>query len=192
MKKIIAAFLAVSIFALVLSACATPPTEEMQKAHDAVIQAESDSEAVAYAGNALIRARDALTRMESEAEAKRYDAAKNYAAEAISNAERAIADGKSGAVRAKDEAASLLNSLAGSLAETISAVNNAKAQNLPLDFDSLVRDINLAQKTLDDAWQSFYSGNYLDAAGKAQNVRALLADINGRLTYEVQAASRKQ
>jgi hypothetical protein len=99
-----------------LSSCVTPPLEEMNKAQDAVIRAENDVDAVTYASDTIVRAREALTKMQSEANAKRYDAAKNLAAEAINLAERAITEGKAGLAQARDEATNLISSLKGPLA----------------------------------------------------------------------------
>ncbi|MDR2102358.1 MAG: DUF4398 domain-containing protein, partial [Treponema sp.] len=79
------------ILAFFQGGCAKPPTEEMNNAAAAVTRAENDADAVTYAGNLLVRARDTLTRMQIEAEAKRYDAARALAAEAISAADKAIA-----------------------------------------------------------------------------------------------------
>ena len=193
MKKIFITFSVVFIIGMTFASCSTPPTEEMQRAQDAVIRAESDADAVVHSGNTLVRARDALDRMHSEAEAKRYDAAKNYDAEAISDAEKAIADGKTGAARASDEAANLINSLAGPLAETAAALNAARSvEGIQLDFDSLSRDMSLAQSTYDEAWQSFNADNYRDAIEKGQAVRSMLSDINAKITDAAIVTSRKQ
>ena len=191
MKEIIITILVVIILAL--AACAAPPVEDMQKAQDAVMRAESDADAVAYAGSSIVRARDALTRMQDEAEAKRYDAAKNFAVEAVSYAEQAIADGRTGVARAMDEAANLINSLAGPLAETAGALNAVRSvEGIQLDFDSLVRDLSTAQNTYDEAWQSFNADNYRDTIEKGQAVRSMLADINARITDAAIVTSRKQ
>jgi len=188
MKRIVVTLFVV--FILGLGACATPPAEEMKKAQDAVILAESDADAVTYAGNILVRARDALTRMQNEADAKRYWEAKNFAAEAISLAERAISEGRSAAARALNEAANLIGSLSGPLAETSNALETAK--DMQLEFGSLSQDLDAAQQTYDDALSHFDDDNYRDAASKGETVRVMLSDINQKLTQEVQATSRKQ
>ncbi|MCL2374125.1 MAG: DUF4398 domain-containing protein [Treponema sp.] len=190
MKKHIAALSTILVLGLVLAACATPPTEEMNRAHDAVIRAENDPNAVAYAGNLLVRARDALTRMQSEADARRFDAARNFANEAISAAERAITDGMSGAARARDEAANLVGSLSAPLADTSAAVGAAQqAGNLALDFDTLGWDLDSAHQTYGNARQNLEAHNYADAIAQGQNVRVLLSDINSRLNEAVQIAA---
>jgi len=175
-----------------MAACATPPVEEMDRAHDAVIRAESDPNAVNYAGNLLVLARDALTRMQNEADARRFDAARNFAAEAINLAERAITEGGAGAARARIEAENLLNLLGGPLAETTNAVNAAQqAGNLDLDFNALAEDLELARRSYNNGRQSFAANNYNDAITLGQNARSLLLDINGRLNEAVQLAGRK-
>jgi len=193
MKRFTIIFAAIFVFGFVFTACATPPTEEMNKAQDAVISAENDADAVTYAGNTLIRARDALTRMQSEAEAKRYDAAKNYAAEAIAAAEKAVADGKTAAARAKDEATNLVNSLSTPLAETSNALDAARqVKNLNLNLDALSGDLDAARQTYAQAQQNLTANNYKDVMTEGQSVRSALAGINAKLTEATQAISRKK
>lgn len=181
------------VFILGLAACSTPPTEKMKEAEDAVIMAESDPDAVAFAGNTLIRARDALTRMQGEADAKRYDTARNFADEAITLADRAIAEGKNATNRAMDEAASLINNLADLISETSNALKAASGvPNLQLDLNPLFNDLNLAQGIYEEALRSFQSENYSDISGKVQTARALLANINNSLSRATQATSRKR
>jgi hypothetical protein len=193
MKRIINILAALIILVLAFSACAAPPTEEMQKAQDAVTRAESDADAVAYAGNLVVRARDFLTRMQDEADSKRYDAAKEFAAEAINSAERAIAEGQSAKERSRAEAAALLDGVQDSLTETSNAINNARSvPNILLDFDSLVQDTDEARETYDEALQSLQGGNNLDAIVKGEAARFLLSDINTRINEAAFDTSRKR
>ena len=192
MKKQNILLSALLVFGLMMAACATPPVEEMDRAHDAVIRAESDPNAVNYAGNLLVLARDALTRMESEADARRFDAARNFAAEAINIAERAIIDGRTGAARAREEAIALLNQISTPLEETTTAVNAARqAGNLALDFGALSEDLDLARRSYNNGRQSLVADNYRDAIALAQNARGILSDINAALNEAAQLAGRK-
>ena len=193
MKKIAITFQVVLVLGLAMAACSSPPIEEMNRAQDAVTIAENDVNAVIYAGNTLVRAKDALDKMQSEADAKRYDEAKNYAAEAIMNAERAIADGRSGRERAREEAGNLFNSLSGAFAEIQSAINAAKGvPNLLLDFNAVEQDLALARRTYDDALLSLRNENYPDAIAKGQTVRSLLSSINTRINEAAVETNRKQ
>ena len=193
MKRNIYALAAVFILVLAFSACASPPIEEMQKAQDAVTRAENDADAVTYAGNLVTHARDSLTRMQSEADSKRYDAAKEFAAEAINSAERAITEGQSAKERSKAEAGALLDNVQNSLAETSNAIDNAR--NIPdiqLDFDALAQDKDEAHETYGEARQSYQDGDNPDAIAKGQAVRDILSDINTKVNEAAFDTSRKQ
>ena len=179
------------VLSLALFACATPPTEEMNRAHDAVIRAENDADAVTYAPTTLIRARDALVRMQVEAEAKRYDEARNFANEAINSAERAISEGRTGAGRARDEATRLIDSLAVPLAETETAVNAARGRPLLVDYNTLRGEMDSTRRTYEDARRDLQATNYQDAINRGQIVRSNLAAINAQLTGAAQAITRK-
>jgi hypothetical protein len=165
----------------------------MNNAVTAVTRAENDADAVTYAGNVLIRARDTLTRMQIEAEAKRYDAARALAAEAISAADKAIADGRAGAERARSEAANLVSGLRTPLAETEAAINAAReVKNIKLDFDALGREFEGARATAGEAERALLASNYQNAREKAQAVRSTLGNINIQISDATRAASRKQ
>jgi len=193
MKKLIITLAVVFALGLVLAACATPPTEEMNKAQDAVTRAENDADAVTYAGDTVAAARNSLSRMQDEANAKRYGPAKTLAQEAIDNAEKAIADGQAASERAKQEAANLLNGLAAPLADTSNALDAAKqVQNVPLDFDAVSGQMDSARQTYTDAQQDLSAENYDDAVTKGQTVRSQLSDINSKINNAVQSTSRKK
>ena len=193
MKRIINTLAVVFVLVLAFSACAAPPIEEMQKARDAVIRAENDADAVTYAGNLIIHARDALTRMQSELDSKRYDMAKEFAIEAINNAEKAIAEGQSAKERSKTEAGALLDSVQNTLAETSNAIDNARnVPNIQLDFDALAQETDGAHETYNDARQSFQDGDNPDAIAKGQAARDLLSDINTKVNEAAFDTSRKQ
>ncbi|MDR2259095.1 MAG: DUF4398 domain-containing protein [Treponema sp.] len=179
--------------ALLSGGCAKPPTEEMENAVAAVIRAENDADAVTYAGSTLVRARESLNRMQTEADSKRYDAARSYAAEAIAAADKAIADGRAGAARAREEAASLISALKPAVSETGEAIRAAKtARNLNLDFAGIDRDFEAARRTAEQAEVSLAGNNYQDALDKGRSARAGLSDINQRLSAAATAASRKK
>jgi len=170
--------------ALVLG-CAKPPTVEMDRAREAVFEAENESDASQYGTSFLNRARTALKNMEDAANSKRYDAAKNYAAEVVTLAEKAMTEGKAAAVRAKEEAASNISSLRSEIEETSINVNAARYSQLDLDYDALDRGIKDAYVSYDQAESSMSAGMYKDALDKAMNVRANLADINQKITNAV-------
>ena len=177
---------------LVFAACTTPPTEEMNNAQDAVTRAENNADAVTFAGNTLIRARDALTRMYNEAEAKRYEDAKNLAAEAITLAERAIEEGMIAAIRARDEAVALLHGLAGPLEETSGALNAAgQDESLDLDVNGLSSDLDSAYRSYGEAQQQIQDSNFQGAIANGHYVRSTISGINAAITTAAQASRQK-
>jgi hypothetical protein len=194
-KKIRIALLISAIPGIVLlsGGCAKPPTEEMNNAIAAVTRAENNADAVTYAGSTLTRARESLTRMQAEADSKRYDAARSYAAEAVAAADKAVADGQAGAARAREEAAGIIAALRPVISETDEAIRAAKAaRNLNLDFTGIDRDFEAARRTADQAEISLAGNNYQDALDKGRSARAGLSDINQRLSEAATAASRKK
>ena len=179
------------LLALGAFGCAKPPTEEMNNAVEAVTRAENDADAVMYAGNTLARARDALNRMQAEADSKRYDAAKTLAAEAITAAEKAIADGKAGASRAREEAASLVSSVRSEIEQTGQGIQSARSAGLKLDYNELNRDLETARQNADQAEVALAGNRYQDALERGRSARAALSGINQKLTNAVTAISSK-
>jgi HEPN domain-containing protein len=193
MKKTTTFALAALIIGMMVSACATPPTEEMDKAIDAVTRAENDADAVAYAGGTLTRARGALDQMKVEADAKRYEAAKTYANEAVAAAEKAVTDGRAGAARAREEATRLLSAIKPEIADTETALNAAKqTPALDLDFDSLDGSMAAAKTAYGSAETSLNTGKYAEVAPAAQPIRPILNSIRGELSNAAASISRKK
>jgi len=170
------------ILLVLVIGCAKPPIAEMESAREAVFRAENNADAVQYASGTLARARDSLRRMQDEADNKRYDAARTHAADAISAAERAIADGRAGAQRAGVESAAIVSSLRSEIDETSRNVNGARYSRLPLDYNALDRAIVDAHSTADLAEVDQAVGRYQQAMDRARVVRSDLADINQKIT----------
>jgi len=181
LKHILSGFVILAL----LAGCAKPPIAEMDSAREAVFRAENDEAAVLYGGSSLSRARDSLRRMQVEADSKRYDAAKTHAAEAIAAADRAIADGKAGVVKARSEAESLIAGLRPAIEETERNVNGARYSLLKLDYGKMNREIKEAKETTDQAEVDQAMGRYQDAAEKGRSVRATLTAINQQITGAV-------
>jgi len=185
--------LLVLIPVLLIAACAKPPRAEMDAAAEAVSRAENDANAVTYAPSTLTRARTALTRMQEEADVKRYDSAKSYAAEAISAAERAIAEGKTGLERAKAEAARLVEGLQGPLLDAEAALRNARQiRGVTADLDNIGFDLQRARNSAGEAELDLAAGRYKEATAKAQSVRSSLNNITAALAVAVRPVVRKK
>lgn len=183
MKLIQTTFIcAVIVFVMLVPGCAKPPTEEMNKAVEAVTWAENDIDAVTYAGNSIARAKDALAKMHAEAASKRYEAAKTHAADAVAAAERAISEGRAAAARARQEASALISGLEPFIEETRQGMDAAQASGLPLDFDAIDRDFDNACLKAEQARIAFFGSHFQDAIEHGRTARAGLAGINQQLS----------
>ncbi|GHV76383.1 hypothetical protein AGMMS49942_12040 [Spirochaetia bacterium] len=189
MPLMLMAVLALAVF---LSGCAKAPTTEMDNAAEALARAENDPDAVAYGSPSIIRARDALATMRTEAAAKKYDSAKTYAQEVVTASEKAIADGKTGAQRARDEATNLLNGVRTMVEETQKNINTARSRNVRVDFNTINGDFNNARSQVDQAQTALSGADFRGSIEKSQSARAILGSIDNRLTQTSIAASRKK
>ncbi|MDR0539601.1 MAG: DUF4398 domain-containing protein, partial [Spirochaetaceae bacterium] len=141
-----------AVMAMFFIACAKPPVQEMSDAQAAVARAENDPDVIAYSANTLSRAKEALNNMQTEADAKRYDAAKNFANDAQNLAEKAIADAKNAVGRQKDEAANAINVMNNALTATEDLLQGARSSGgQGLDINSLDRDFTEARTTAQEA-----------------------------------------
>ena len=182
----------VSVMVIVLfTGCAKPPTEEMNRATEAVTRAENDNDTITYAANTLSRAKDALAKMNAEANSKRYDTAKSFAVEAYNTAERAMSEGRAGAIRVRDEAAALVSQLPPMVAETSQGLNAARAAGLPLNFDTLDSEFTTASNNADKAQTAFSGNQYHDAIDLGKSARTGLNDINQQLSNAAATVRRK-
>ena len=185
--------LILALVVLVLGACAKPPTAEIEAATAAVAKAEADADAVQYAAPSVARAKDALARMQAAVAAKQYDSAKSLAQETIQAAEKAISDGASAKVRARDEATALLLTVKTALAETTASLAAAaRIRGINLDVPATDREIQAAARVVDAMGTDVSAANYNAALTKGQSVRATLGTIQQRISGAVQVATRKK
>jgi len=192
MKQTSIILCAALVVAMLAIGCAKPPTDEMNNATEAVTRAENNQDAVTYAGSSIARARDALAKMNAEAASKRYDAARSYAAEAITAAERAITDGRAGAERARNDASSLVSQLKPLIEETEQGINAARAADLPLDFDSIDTEFSTARRDADQAQVALSAARYGDAMDRGRAARLGLNGINQQIAIASMSVTRKK
>jgi hypothetical protein len=190
LQKLLMCVLFVSL--VLMTGCSREPTEEINRAEEAVARAENDPDAVSYSGNLLASAQESLAQMYEEVDAKNFDAAIDHANNATTYAQRAIDEGRTASMRARDEASTILSGLRTQIQETDQRIENAKAANLPLDFDSIDSDFNSARRTFDQA-QSAMSGNrYQEAIFISNGVRSSLNAVNQKLGNVAMSVSRKK
>ena len=189
MKKII--FIIMGILILI-TACARPPTEEINRAVEALNRAENDSAAVNYAANTLNRARDALARMQVEVNSKRFDSARIFASDVINFSERAINEGQAAVARARDDATGLLASIRTLITETETAVYTAISNDFYLDLDALEQNFDSAINEFENAMENLQANNYQEAVESGQRARSALSSITGNISEAAQALSGKR
>jgi hypothetical protein len=184
--------LAVLAVSILITACAKPPTEEMEAARTAVARAENDPDVAVYAVSALARAREALSSMEAEAQAKRYETARNYAAEAVTNAERAISDARTAMTRAKEDSANALNALRNAVSETDTAIAQGKRSRLTLNWTQIDRDFQGAQTIAGEAEAAAAANRYRNVVERANAARTALSAITAQISGASLAVTRKK
>jgi hypothetical protein len=184
---------AIAITSVILIGCDKPPIEEMSSATSAVSRAENDPDVINYAASTLSQARAALAQMQSEADAKRYDAAKQLAAEAESLAGKAISDARLAVTRAREDAENAIRLMQNSISETEQVLGEAtRSQPAGVDLSQLGRDFTVARGIATEAIDAQNGSRYNEAVSKSQTVRAALSSINTRLSQSVIAVSRKK
>lgn len=194
MKKIkVIAIIMISLTLIIsMNSCAKPPTAEVDAAKAAVASAESNPDVPMYAADALARAKDSLSKMQKELDAKIYDSAKALALETVKNANAAVADAKAAKERIKSSASSLLDSLKKGLEETEKALTSAKkTRRIKLDFAAVSAEIGTIKKAADSAVSDFNSGAFRTALEKGESVQSSLSALNKLISDAVRAASKK-
>lgn len=95
--------LCVAFSFLLVTGCASPPTEELSKADKAIEEAKA-KEANLYAEEAFKKAEDALKKAKEQVTAKQYKEAKQSAIDAVSLVQQAITGVEAGKAKMKEDA----------------------------------------------------------------------------------------
>ena len=192
--KIIRSLLVLAVLSVALLApgCAKPPVEEVNNAEEAVAVAAGDNDAVKYAGNILSRANAAIENMHRELASKNYEAAKSFAAEAVSLAEMAIKEGKATAAKIQKDAEVAVSGLKPQINETQKLIDAAKDSGLSLDFNSIDHELDSTYQAMIQAKEALDEEEYADAIKIANSVRANLGLINRQLSETVTIERRKK
>jgi hypothetical protein len=181
------------ILVLALAGCVQPPKADMAAAEAAVARAEASADVAAYAPAELQRAKTALTQMRNEAAARHYDKAKAQAAEAIKNADTAIASAQANKARSKTKAEELIAAVKQALpqAEKLLA-DTARVKKAKIDREAKASELKGAKSGLAEAEAAYASGDFLTAIDKASAAQKTLADIESEIGGAVQSATRKK
>lgn len=174
MKSIQSALVAVA--AVMLAACAQPPTADIDAANSSLDQART-AQAETYAPEAWTAANDAKTSLEAELNAQQgkmaalrsYDKAKSLASDMKSAADRAKQDAATGKDKAKTDADTLMTQAREERDRAKTALSSApKGKGTEADLASLKSDEQGIDDTLADMQRAYDSGDYIGAKNKAQ------------------------
>jgi hypothetical protein len=84
-----------------------------------------------------------------------------------------------------------LGGLGPSIAQTETALNEAKGHEIEIDYDALGATLNAARTTYDSAQSSLEDGDIPDAIEKGQVVRSVLSDVNSSINEGAQGLLKK-
>ncbi|MDP3180038.1 MAG: DUF4398 domain-containing protein [Spirochaetaceae bacterium] len=181
------------LIALFIVSCARPPQAELNAAKAAVEKASQDPDVERYAAEDLARAREALSRAQTDVQARRYDKAKASALEASAAAAKALADAPAAKARAKDAAAAQIAELKAAIPEAEKLiVSTKKVKTVRLDSAAAAKIIAAAKAALEEAERDYLAGDYIGAQGKAEGAKNSIADLSREISTAVQAATRKK
>jgi len=188
-----ALILAAASLVVALGSCAKAPQAEIDAARSAVAAAAQSADVPVYAPDTLKRAQDALSTMEAELKAKRYDKTKLAAGDAKENADKSLAEAAVAKEGARVDASGLLDELTASLPaadKTLAAAK--KVRKAKLDFKALSAQLASVKATVADAKADFDAGRYGPARDKAAGAKTKLADLISQISEGIQNATKKK
>lgn len=190
---IVSAVSALIVTSMLASCGGQVPTVDIDAAKAAVAKADADGNTQNYAPDSLAVAKDSLAKTLAAVDAKKYTDAKALAQATVQAANKALADGQTGAAKAKDSATALIGTLNASVTEAENALAGAKkTRGIKLDFTALTKDLNAAKAQVSAAQTDVSGNNYKSAIQKGEAARSALAELLNRIAEGVRAASRKK
>ena len=192
MKTTISALAVIVGTALLVTGCAQPPTEAVDKARVALEMARS-SQAADYATESYRAAEDAVAALDAELQVqseafaltRSYEKTAELAAAAARAAEKATEDADAAREATMKEAAALLEEVRLSVAETVEMLAQApKGKGSQADLEAMKMDIEGIQSGLSDFEAAFAAGRYKEALAKAQAASETL----NRIKTDIQTA----
>jgi hypothetical protein len=179
---------------ILISACASPPTEQAASAREALDQAR-EVEADTYAVEEFREAAEALKAAQAEIDAQEnkwffsrsYASAENLLEKARSAAQQAAERTPGNKEQAKMDAESASVEAEEAIETARQELSTApRGKGTQAELEAMERDLLRAESTLEKARQGLQSGAYLDALSSFQSARETATAI----TEEVQAVRR--
>jgi hypothetical protein len=168
------------VAALALTACAQPPTAEINGAKAALETARA-SQAADYAPASWNAANDLSARLQAELDAqadkaavlRSYGTAKQLAADVTSAAEQAAQESVLGKEAAKTDAEAMMTKARDARARADKALAGApRGKGTEADLASLRSDAAGADSSIEEMQRAFDAGEYLSAKSKAEAIIA--------------------
>jgi hypothetical protein len=166
--------------ALLLTACAQPPTTEINSAKSALETARA-AQAADYAPDAWNTANDLSARMQAELDVqadkaamlRSYGTAKQLAVDVKTAADRAAQESVAGKETAKHDAEAMMAKAREARAAADKALASAPhGKGTEADLASLKSDAAGADSSLEEMQRAFDAGDYLSAKSKAEAITA--------------------
>ena len=195
MKFIKSFFVVLISLALVaaMASCSKPPQAEIDAAKAAVARAEADADVGVYAAESLAAAKDSLSRMQKELDAKNYDTTKSLALETVTAAEKAISDAKANKEKARASASSVLAALKNDINETEKALATAKkTRGIKFDFTAAGTELGSIKAVFSSAEKDFNAGSYKKALATGETASSRLRALMRQISDAVRASSKKK
>jgi hypothetical protein len=175
-------FLAVLCIAasLLISGCASAPTEEINATKAAVTSAQTD-DIRTYAPEALKAAEDTLAKATGEVQTQEaksgfsrdYKAASELLKQAKDAAAKAHADAQANKAKTKADAEALIAGLATQLADAKKALATApKGKDTKAELEALQNDLKSADEAAAAASTAISQEKFMDALGQAKAAKA--------------------
>jgi len=181
--------------ALLISACASAPKEEIDATRAAVTAAQTD-DVRTYAPESLSAAEATLTKAMAEVQtqddkfalSRDYKAASELLKQAKDQAAKADADAKANKAQAKADAETLIAGLTPLLDEAKKALATApKGKDTKAELEAMANDLKSAEEASTAATQAMAQEKYNDALGQAKTAKDK-ADV---IIQQVTAAKEK-
>ncbi len=174
---------------LALAGCAQPPTHEVDAAKHALEEARK-AQAPQYAPDAWSAAQQAQDRLDAELDAQRdrfvllrsYGEALTRASAAAAAADAAKEAAGTAMQKAKDDATQKMSDARAEVESVKRALAGApRGKGTEADLASMKSDAGSAESRLQEMQAAFDSGNYLDAAAKADSVIATCHNLEDEI-----------
>ncbi len=189
------------LVAALLVGCAKPPQAEIDAAKNALSTAAASEDVKTYAPESLSSAREAASALEAEvtiqdekfALTRKYDRAKQLAADAQAAAQRAVADAQAAKERARNEASQLIADVRQAVADVKGMLDSMpKGKGTAADIAAIRSDVDGAESALTMADSTFAEGDFLDAKAQAEAVMATAQRTRADIEQAIEMSKSKR